>query len=432
MSRVYDNIQMLFYFWMLLPFASTNATRQCKLDNSNKRVTFSSLLEFQANSLSFDPDQSTYQGNTVNFNFKSIDRLTKNSFLSFSSDSIVKIILNNKGIQAIDNGAFNGLFCLHYLELRRNNISSLTANIFNDLENLWLLDLSENAIRHISNGMIFQLLHKLKVLNLSKNVIINLNDYDFYNLTSLEILNLSYNKISIVPSDLFKSLNSLKELYLNNNNLIDIDPEKWTNLENLDELNLAGNFLTKFDPTYNFSFINLKILNVSHNSLNYLNVIALRKNLPKLEIIDINLNDWYCSDLNIIRHYLADSKITIVGDVNCSNTKVYKRRSTTEDSSFIPGSITFSTVSTSKLQSARNSSKEILLQNYRILTTNNKIFESVQKLQNLLAYLCTIVVVFLLINIFMRTGVCHNLYSRMVDRHVDAENDRERLILLRP
>lgn len=417
------------YFWMVLLFVSTDATKQCKLDSSNKIVTFSSLLEFQANRYSFDPDHPSYQGNIVNFNFKSIDRLTTNAFVSFGSNNIIKISLNSKGIKVIDDGAFNGLFCLHYLELSHNNISSLTTNVFNGLDNLMLLDLSENSLRQVSNGMIFHSLHKLKILNLSKNNIVTLSDYDFYNLTSLEVLNLSFNKISIIPLNLFSSLHSLKELYLDNNNLIDIDPEKWTNLENLEVLYLAGNFLTKFDTTYNFSFVNLRTLNVSHNSLNYLNVAGLRWNLPKLKVIDIRGNDWYCSELDSIKYYLRDSKITIVGNVNCSTTKGYKRPTTTESPSSTSSSISVSTVSVPD-QNAPNS-KEIIVQNDKILLTSSRVLESVQKLQNILSYLCAIVIVFVLIDISVRTGLCRNLYNRIFRRYVDAANDRERLILLR-
>ncbi|KAJ8927419.1 hypothetical protein NQ314_020089 [Rhamnusium bicolor] len=427
MMYLFYPVHKLLCLSLFLHFSPALSTpTQCALNA--KTVTFSSLVQFQGSSSSFNPSDPTYQGNVVDFNFASIDRLPRNSFISFDSDRIIKLTLNHKRIKTIEDGAFSGLFCLHYLELRHNNISSITEDVFQGLPNLQQLDLSENLFEHISS-LIFRDLRNLVVLNLSKNNIRTINTLAFFNLTKLESLDLSFNKIRNIPSIVFNPLVSVKEIYLNNNYLGDIEPEKWTGLNNLELLNLADNNLYKFDPFYNFSFAGLKTLNLSGNLLTSLNVFNLRKNFAKLKLIDITENNWFCEDLEVINHELADSKIIQWGAVNCTVSGEYKSPTTEK----VTLSTTPTTATTKVIKKLRDYSKEVFVQNGEILYTGKKVVENIRHVENILVFLFVLVVVFVIVDMSVRIGFCQYFYNRMTGRnpgYIDG-NNVEHMMLMR-
>lgn len=85
-------------------------------------------------------------------------------------------------------------------------------------ENLVKLDLSDNIITEIEKDD-FRTLKQAKSINLSYNQIQRLHESSFEHVYRLEELDLSYNNIVLLPPSIFKSNQNLKWLYLKKNSL---------------------------------------------------------------------------------------------------------------------------------------------------------------------------------------------------------------------
>lgn len=128
-----------------------------------------------------------------------------------------KIDLSQNSITALHSNAFiNFTICL-YLYLNYNKINRIENSSFEGLDNLKLLDLSNNNIFKIPNA--FMSLKNLKWFYLQNNVVEEFSKvdktgkYSFKGLVSLNLLDLSNNLISNFPNEVFSYLRNLKELY---------------------------------------------------------------------------------------------------------------------------------------------------------------------------------------------------------------------------
>ena len=128
---------------------------------------------------------------------------------------------------------------------------------------------------------------KIKELIVNNQNIIKINKNIFQNLSNLTILNLSNNSISKISKKIIH-LSNLKHLILNNN-LISVIPFYLSDLLYLEEIQLENN-LVQLIPIVIQNFNTLKILNISSNKLEKLPVeLGLIKNL---EILLIDKNEY--------------------------------------------------------------------------------------------------------------------------------------------
>ncbi|XP_043685451.1 adhesion G protein-coupled receptor A3 isoform X2 [Vespula pensylvanica] len=102
------------------------------------------------------------------------------------------------------------------LDLCKNEIFSIEANIFKNLTNLKRLDLSKNKISSIDEES-FNGLENLERLDLSKNQISTIDTYAFKRLSNLRRLKLSGNSLTTLKEGTFHRLKLLKQLDLSNN-----------------------------------------------------------------------------------------------------------------------------------------------------------------------------------------------------------------------
>ncbi|XP_026196036.1 vasorin b [Anabas testudineus] len=105
------------------------------------------------------------------------------------------------------------------LYLFANGIEGLTAEDFDGMENLEMLDLSQNKLTELSDRV-------------------------FEPLTSLRNLDLSSNQITYISEECFQGMVLLERLYLYSNHIKTIHPAAFNGLEHLLELKLQGNQLT--------------------------------------------------------------------------------------------------------------------------------------------------------------------------------------------
>ncbi|KAG8433848.1 hypothetical protein GDO86_012280 [Hymenochirus boettgeri] len=119
------------------------------------------------------------------------------------------------GLTVIPQGFFNGLRSLRALYLTNNRLTSLSANLFDELSKLKYLSLAENC-----------------------------------------------NGIQDLPPGIFKNINNLTELNLENICLQDIKPEVFSTLPNLKKLQLTKNVLKHINVKVLDNMTNLKYLDL--------------------------------------------------------------------------------------------------------------------------------------------------------------------------
>ncbi|XP_060529450.1 leucine-rich repeat-containing protein 70 isoform X2 [Cylas formicarius] len=307
-------IRTMYVYMVLLicnvPLISTKIL-ECIVQSSEKTRTFHSLRDYQANDIPFDPRHMGFLGNHVNFDFVSIDRIPRNAFITYNSENLVSLSLSKKGIVTVDPGAFNSLFCLHRLDLDGNFIANLSAEVFQGLDTLRVLNLSGNMLEFIPR-LLFSNLRSIKQIDLSNNVIKRIDSMGLRNATTLEALYLGNNKIKAFPATCFVESTNLKVLDLYSNFLTIEGANMLQGLERLEYLNLSRNHIATLNfENDTYVWENLKVLNVSGNVLANIDVPGLRNHFPTLRMLDINDNNFLCTELDIIFRSLRYESIDV-------------------------------------------------------------------------------------------------------------------------
>ncbi|XP_061701778.1 vasorin b [Syngnathoides biaculeatus] len=150
------------------------------------------------------------------------------------------------------------------LYLFANGIEGLSAQDFDGLENLEMLDLSQNKLTELSDGV-------------------------FLSLTSLKNLDLSSNQITHISEECFQDMVLLERLYLYSNHIKTIHPAAFNGLKNLLELKLQGNRLTSLPV---LAMPQLLLLDLRFNVLPTLGPSDLQTpNLESLKLGGVGLTD---------------------------------------------------------------------------------------------------------------------------------------------
>ena len=151
-----------------------------------------------------------------------------------------------------------------------------------------------------------------------EKTILNNKDISFEKLQELYILNLSDNLIS--EANDIKYFENLRELYMNNNKLEDINFCEY--LPNLIILNFENNSIITI-TSLNIC-VKLKALKLANNQIKYLNsTLRIFKNLKNLEEITIK-NNPFLSELNSYRDYFISNYKNILLTMRKSQKKKEK------------------------------------------------------------------------------------------------------------
>lgn len=154
--------------------------------------------------------------------------------------NIEKLEFKSCYIQSIKRNSFLSLINLQILILRHNQLQKIDEGTFAGLGNLVELDLSSNYFFIIETNM-FEGLTKLKTINLSSNHIMFI-DQDVFLSTNIEILLLEYNLFKKIEKGMFDGLeNSLKILNLQRNQINEIENNTFENFHKLELLVLNNN-----------------------------------------------------------------------------------------------------------------------------------------------------------------------------------------------
>ena len=209
--------------------------------------------------------------------------------------------LENNPIEVIHADSFDGLTNLNELRLNNCNLqgTTLTVNVFGQLQNLLSLDLGESKINVLNPKMSFKgltVLHQLvlqgnhfqiaSLWNSENNVSL------FQDLHELNTLDLSNVVIKMmIPSECFASLRNLVTLRLANMKLPQVHPDLLTGLPELESLILDDNGINSLPAMFLRSQSKLTTLYLSRNPIAYLDPRTFKytTNLRGLDLARTNL-----------------------------------------------------------------------------------------------------------------------------------------------
>ncbi|ELU10168.1 hypothetical protein CAPTEDRAFT_85439, partial [Capitella teleta] len=164
--------------------------------------------------------------------------LTKETFAELPG--LVHLVLSYSDVISVSDDAFEGMTSLLVLILNENKLSSVPAAI-KPLHNLRELDLSMNKILQISNGD-FRGLDRLKILKMDSNIGIEFSADALLPLEeTLHTLSLMWCDLAEVPSEI-TILQHLQRLDLSGNLLTQIEDNVFLGLDRLEMLDLSENF----------------------------------------------------------------------------------------------------------------------------------------------------------------------------------------------
>lgn len=174
------------------------------------------------------------------------------------------LLVFKNGITTLDAGSFAGLQDLQLLDLSQNEIASLTGSVFQPLASLSNLDLTANQLREITNDT-FLGLRRLERLFLGQNRLRHIQPGAFHALGHLLELRLSDNELRELPP---LRLPRLLLLDLSRNPLATLEP-KALDAPNVEVLWLAGLGLRALDEGLLGRLQNLHDLDLSNNQLEH-------------------------------------------------------------------------------------------------------------------------------------------------------------------
>ncbi|KAF3687960.1 Vasorin Protein slit-like 2 Precursor [Channa argus] len=168
-----------------------------------------------------------------------------------------------------------------HLYIFQNGINTLSKEDFKGLAELEMLDLSQNVLLEIPDG-VFEMLSKLKNLDLSSNQITHISKNSFSGLVQLERLYLHANRIQNIHLEAFEGLEMLLELKLQGNLLTSLPSLHFPRLLLID---LSNNNIVSLGPS-DLQTPHLEALKVASVGLNSLDkdLIASLGNLHELDV----------------------------------------------------------------------------------------------------------------------------------------------------
>lgn len=196
----------------------------------------------------------------------------------------------------LDKNKFENMSNLWGLNLSRNNIHVLFNYSFVGLSKLKVLGLKQSSIFYIGDGT-FAPLKNLIFLDLEKNPFPNTSDFNkqiFYGLDKLKILLLDDCSIKSLVHDVFFHLKSLQHLSLTRNYIKTLTPQLFYPLTSMIKINLAENILSSWTVRLFSKNKKLEDVSLSHNKITNL-TDAMVNDMHNLLKLDLSRNPISCN-----------------------------------------------------------------------------------------------------------------------------------------
>ena len=153
---------------------------------------------------------------------------------------------------------------LQFIDLKQNNLKEINGKIFQNLNHLNKLDVSENIISNIS----YSGLHRLTYLNIYHNNLKEIPNFCSENGSSLALhlrfLGIVNNRVQFLKTNDFQCAVRIQFLYISNNPLREIQNNVLAPLNKLSSLTIhPGRHTLKHIQSYAFNASNLQSLNIA-------------------------------------------------------------------------------------------------------------------------------------------------------------------------
>ncbi|XP_019643135.1 PREDICTED: leucine-rich repeat-containing protein 4B-like [Branchiostoma belcheri] len=219
-----------------------------------------------------------------------ITRLGVDQFVSLQQLEILQ--LSDNIISEIDDGAFNNLTKLETLELHNNRLTSVPSAAFASLVGLRELWIGRNPIISLQANA-FSPLQRLRFLDLGELSRLQTVSKDaFSGLRRLVYLNMAMSNLKSVPY--LQYLTSLEGLDLSGNYIEVLRTKDFLNLTTLRRLTIVFSSVKTIQPNAFNDLSRVQELDLSYNNLTVLPP-ELTYSLYSLRRIDLSENPWNCT-----------------------------------------------------------------------------------------------------------------------------------------
>ncbi|XP_076344640.1 leucine-rich repeat neuronal protein 1-like [Tachypleus tridentatus] len=200
---------------------------------------------------------------------------------------LLELDLSNNVIRQLGRGSiFQNLTELRFLDLSYNKFRTLLNGVFRGIRKLETLLVSTGHLKFIDE-QVFDDMNKLKYLNLKENSIHSLSAEWFYDMMNLEFLEFSHNKMFYLNGGTFSAAISLRHLSLSHNRIRGIHENAFVGLRNLTTLLLNNNHITKVPSVALLSMRSLRVLRLDANPISQLGM----GDFAKVPVEEISLSN---------------------------------------------------------------------------------------------------------------------------------------------
>ena len=179
--------------------------------------------------------------------------------------SLITVDLRHNEIKSLSYHIFNGMRNLENIYLSHNELEAVDVGDLRGLSKLSVLYLDNNRISMV-HPRSFSDMQQLSVLRLDNNRLTGFNSRSFYNLQRLNTFNLSKNLLADINFDVFENSREMISLCLRDNKISRIFRSRDT-LGKLRELNLENNRIRYISAGIFGSLLSLRTLNLRRNEI---------------------------------------------------------------------------------------------------------------------------------------------------------------------
>lgn len=253
-----------------------------------------------------------YFGHLIDFNVAKNQIESADEIIRYLPPSVQRLNLSGNNL-TLTNAfyRFVRLNALKYLNLSDTNISALHANAFKSLGNLISLDLSHNHLNSVDFASILSTMNRLKEFRAASSQITNASAIIEHLRFSVLRLDLSGNNIGpSINASLFQILSKLRHLNLSGTHLQDFDLESLIPLRELRTLDISSNQLHSINLKPLANFTSLERLYLNENDLTKLDDFNWNAS-PNVSLA-ISRNNMACAYLRQLNY--ENSKMKIIGN----------------------------------------------------------------------------------------------------------------------
>ncbi|KAG5312528.1 LRC15 protein, partial [Acromyrmex insinuator] len=185
---------------------------------------------------------------------------SKSKHYLLHAPSVTDFDFSNNGILRLKRTAFSKMHSLNFINLRGNRLREIDSMIFDSLDQLMEVDLSDNILDEIPSDLFVD--KYVQILRVAGN---NLSTLATISSSKLTTLDASRNKIRVIGKDDLEGVPLLDQLYVKSNNLKRIHQHAFNNLEQLQYLDISDNKLSLLTEHHFKSNPRLQILLMNDN-----------------------------------------------------------------------------------------------------------------------------------------------------------------------